>query len=208
MLDLRFATKLGWGMSGGVMATSKRKIVAITVFAAAALSVCGVSAAELEPVVPGEERIFFSAPEFSNINPIHQKLENADTRQEYGVFRGAGMHAVIGFLETKSDETVFHFDLSVKGVVDMLYYDKTHKKEWGSASRVDSGLGSFSVKKFRVSEKNQECFGFSMEDAFGVVDDASSGPSKILLGYYCAKEGDPLPLSKITSLIKSITVKY
>ena len=188
------------------MATSKGKIVAISVFAAAALSVCGVSAAELEPVQPGDERIFFSAPEFSNINPIHQKLETADSRQELGIFMRTDMHAVIMFLETKSDETVFHFDLSVKSAVGMSYYDKTHKKEWGSASRVDAGLGSFSVKKFRVSEKNQECFGFSMEDAFGVVDDASSGPSKILLGYYCAKEGDPLPPNKITGLIKSITV--
>lgn len=190
------------------MATAKGKIVAITVFAAVALSVCGVSAAELEPVRPGEERIFFSAPEFSNINPIHQKVENEDRRQYYAVFMRTDMHAVIGLFETKSDETVFNFDLSVKSVVDMLYYDKTHKKEWGSASRVDSGLGSFSVKKFRVSEKNQECFGFSMEDAFGVVDDAFSGPSKILLGYYCAREGDPLSPTKIISLIKSITVRY
>ena len=190
------------------MVTANGKIVAISVFAAAALNVCSVSAAELEPVRPGDERIFFSAPEFFNIKPIHQKLEGADTREEYGVFGGAGMHAVIGFLETKSDDTVFHFDLSVKSAVDMLYYDKTHKKEWGSSDLVVSLLGTFSVKKFRVSEKNQECFGFSMEDAFGVVDDASSGPSKILLGYYCAREGDPLPPTKITSLIKSITVKY
>ena len=188
------------------MATSKGKILAISVFAAAALSVCGVSAAEFEPVQPGDELIFFSAPEFSKIKSTHNKREDADTREEHAVFIGAGMHAVIGFVEAINDEIVFNFDLSVKNVVDMFNYNNKQKKEWGSADSVDSSFGKFIVKSYRLPEKNQECFGFSVEADYSTWDDYSR-PTKLLFGYYCEREGDPLPPSKIISLIKSITVK-
>ena len=189
------------------MATAKGKIVAISVFAAVALSVCGVWAAELEPVEPGEERIFFSAPEFlSNIQPTHFKREDADSRQDYAFFSGAGVFAAITFLEAINDEIVFNFDLSVKKIVDFFTYNENYKKEWGSADTVDSSLGRFIVKNYRLPEKNQECFGFSVEADYSSTDDLSR-PTEVLFGYYCAGEGDALPPSKITSLIKSITVK-
>ena len=186
------------------MATAKGKIVAISVFAAVALSVCGVSAAQLEPVQPGNERIFFSVPEFSKIKSRHGKIERKTYRTAYAFFKGDGTRAEF-FLHEAKEETVFNFDVSVESVVDRFNYNKTRKKEWGSADAVDTLLGKFIVKNYRLPEKNQECFGFSVESSFGTYD-LYTRPTELLLGYYCAREGDPLPSTKINSLIKNITV--
>ena len=188
------------------MACAKGKTLAISLFAATALSVCGVSAAELEPVPPGNEQIAVAYAELIKAKRIYKKREDSTTREEYALFIGDDMHAVFVLLAMKSRDFVIDFDFSVKKIVDHFEYNKTHKKEWGQSITVQALLGFINVQQYTIPEVNQECIGFSVEFEFS-SEDIQSRPSKLLLGYYCAKADGRLSSTNITRLVKGIFVQ-
>ena len=126
-------------------------------------------------------------------------------RQDLGIFRAGGAHAVIVYVQTTNDETVLEVP-SLESLIDKFKFNKMYDKEWGDSSSVDSHLGKFWVVTYRIASKIQECFGFSL--GFDTdAHDYQSRDTKLLYGYYCAQMGDQLSPHKITNLIRSIWVK-
>lgn len=188
------------------MVCARGKTVALSLFAATALSVCGASAAKFVTVPPGDELIAVAYAELSKAKRINKKREDSASREEYALFIGDDMHAVFVLLAVKNEDYAVDNDFSVENIVDHFEFNKTHKKKWGQSIRVPAMLGTFSVKQYTLPEANQECIGFSVESESN-PEDIQSRPLKLLLGYYCATADGRLSAANITRLVKGIYVK-
>ena len=190
------------------MVSAKGVIAAISVFAVAMLTTDGATSGGLEPIPPSEASFIFTAEEFSGAIPVYKKKvdEFFGTRQDLGFFMAGGAHAVIVYVQAINDETVLE-PPALKDLVDSFKFNNMYEKEWGDESSVESHLGKFWVVPYRIASKIRECFGFSLEFDIDAHDYNNWRYRKLIFGYYCATMGEKFSPTKITNLIKSISIK-
>jgi len=166
---------------------------------------------ERTAVLPaGKGLVLFDAPDWDTAARRVQYADN-DQRVDYALFRGkgknAGAQAELVYMERPPMATVaFEFPYTIRDKVEAWNFSKGQAVEWGEAILTRTDLGQVYYRPYRLTAKNQQCFGLSGEWDVA-VDDKSLRNTRILFGYYCAAPGVSLGGDKVASLIGGVGLR-
>ncbi|HEX9569332.1 MAG TPA: hypothetical protein VF987_06590 [Rhodospirillales bacterium] len=192
--------------------TTLAKAIAAAVLVAGSLAAC----ADLPFRLPGE-RAAILKPEQGSIlfrtdtvgnHPAQRVLySDNDQRVEYALYKGKGAQAEFIYMERPYVEKVaFNYAYTVADTVRRWNYSKGQPTDWDKAVGIRTTVGDLFYRSYRLTARNQNCFGINGEwDR--AVDDPRQRNTRIMFGYYCAPAGQALSQEKTLALIDAIGLK-
>ncbi len=192
--------------------TTFAKAIAVTALAAGALAAC----ADLPFRLPGERAaiikpdqgsILFRTDTVGNLPAQRVLYSDNDQRVEYALYKGNGAQAEFVYMERPYNQKIaFNYAYTVADTVQRWNYSKGQATAWDKATRVVTKVGDLFYRPYRLTAKNQHCFGVNGEWE-RAVDDPRQRNTRIMFGYYCAPAGQALSQEKTLALIDSIGLK-
>ncbi len=186
--------------------------IAVAALAVGALAACadlpfhlpGERAAELKPE---QGSILFSADTVGKSPEKRILYSDNEQRVEYAYYKGNGARAEFVYMERPASQNIiFNYAYNIADTVALWNYSKGQPAQFDKAVYITTKVGNVYYRPYRLSSRNQQCFGVNGEwDR--ASDDMHHRHTRIMFGYYCAPAGQALPESKMLALIDNIGLK-
>ena len=188
---------------------SKRQLSTLILTMVTALAACAGSPREnlrVDWVVPGEHQIVVSSESFSTAKTFRVKYTDAWQMEEYALFRAGGMQLEIIYAEASRAFTVaLDYQLPLVSMVSTWNLNSRQNIVWGPLGRIDNRLGTWFYRTYELSDIQKSCAGFMLEwDE--IYEDPQGRPGKVVFGYFCGAEGEPLEDEAVRALIRGIRI--
>ena len=185
---------------------------AVAVTFAVALAACGGLSGR-QPVErtaelpPDKGSILFKADHVGDRPARRIQYSDNEQRVEYALYKGGGAQAEFVYMERPYNLNVaFNFPYTIADRVGAWNYSKGQAIRWERATRIDTKLGDLFYRPYRMTNRNQNCFGISGEWDRDPRD-WRQRHTRIMFGYYCAPAGQALSSERMTALIGGLGLK-
>ncbi|MBI2586104.1 MAG: hypothetical protein HYW28_09595 [Rhodospirillales bacterium] len=190
-----------------------REVLPLVVVAVAVTLVACADVSSRPPVErtaelpPDKGLILFKADHVGDRPARRIQYSDNEQRVEYALYRGGGAQAEFVYMERPYNLNVaFNFPYTIADRVGAWNYSKDQPIQWEQATRIDTKLGDVFYRPYRLTARNQHCFGVSGEWDRDPKD-WRQRHTRIMFGYYCAPAGQELSRDRMMSLIGGLGLK-
>lgn len=182
----------------------------------AALAVALAACAELSSRMPVERTaelppdkglILFNVDHVGDRPARRIQYSDNEQRVEYTLYRGGNAQAEFVYMERPYNLNVaFNFPYTIADRVRAWNYSRDQPTAWDKAVGIRTKVGDLFYRPYRLTARNQSCFGVLGEWDRDPVD-WKQRHTRIMFGYYCAPAGQELSTDRMVSLIGGLGLK-
>lgn len=133
------------------------------------------------------------------------RTDNAE-RQDYALIKGQDVQVELVYVTIVDEPVALAYPYTIESMIETWRMNRGQAKIWGASDKLDTVVGRFFYKRYRLDEQGRDCAGFSREWDHP-ADDPFHRPGRVLFGYVCAAPGTALSDDKITTLLRNIRTK-
>jgi len=157
-------------------------------------------------IQPNAEQISAS-PDFNRAT-VAVTFQNDLQREDYVMFRGNGRRMELVYSHSTAPLTALRYTrFQLQERAESWNFNQGKTTGWGPDRFTTTPLAEFIYRRYWIRDHGKRaCAAF--ESAWDIAkDDARLQPRRVLFGYYCNPDGQPLPAARLAKILGAIKVR-